>query len=294
MEWLDHGAWTAFILALLCYGLSHLIRALRLVVIAASILPLRVRVLFLLHFHTAAVSLAVPFKLGELYRLHELGRLSGDWGRAELAMVVERAFDAGVLILLCGALLGSGIGLPITLRMTLLVLTAALTVAMFIFFIADPTLAAVQRYIFTHHISPQARLLLMATASFRQGITVARQCIRGQFPLLVLLSAGIWICEALTLAILLQPLGTQANDSFMAHIVISLSSPGAFAEQPYTMAVVFLLFAVWPIATLFYLRYIDRPCRANIAPSNGAPLSAYLQSRRIRLHVPRRLSCPSS
>lgn len=286
------GGWLLLLAALGSYALSHLLRALRLTLVAASILPLRVRVLFLLHFHTAAVSLALPFKLGELYRLHELAVLSGDWGRAVMAVVVERAFDA-IILLACVALVLTGPTLPADLRIIGVVLTLALGVAVLIFF-ADPQLAALHGYIFTHHISPQARLALMAICSFRQAIAMARRCVQGNFLLLLLLSAAIWACEAVTLVAVVPALGREAGSFIIDNVTLALTSQGTLLQQPYGLVVAGLLVLFWPVATLFYLHYLEHPRRMDAPSSGDLSLSASLQSRRVRLHVPRRMSCHSS
>lgn len=283
------------VLAVVSYGLSHVVRALRLALVAASILPLRVRVLFLLHFHSAVMSVALPFKLGELYRLHELAVLSGDWGRALMAMLVERAFDAIVLLLLCVglALAGPGI-LPTDMRIVAVVLGVALGIALFVFFVADPQLAALQAYVFTHHISPQARMTLMAISSFRQAIAVARRCVQGNFLLLLLTTAAIWACEAVTLAAIIPASGREVGSVLIDNVSLALSSQGALLQQPYGLVVVGLLFLLWPAVTFFYLRHLDRARRMDTPAPGGLSLSSSLQPRRLRLHVPRRVSCHSS
>ena len=53
----------------------------------------------LLYFRTTLVNLIIPFKLGELYRIEEVWRLTGIWQVGVLSVVVDRYFDILALFL---------------------------------------------------------------------------------------------------------------------------------------------------------------------------------------------------
>ena len=81
------------------YLASHGLRAVRLAIMAARILKLSARSGALVHLVTAP-AVVIPFKLGEVVRLHQLWYLGRSLPGAVLVLVVERFFDAAMLLLL--------------------------------------------------------------------------------------------------------------------------------------------------------------------------------------------------
>jgi hypothetical protein len=278
-------------LATVVYLGSHVLRSLRLVVIATAITPLRVRPLFLLHFHAAPVSLALPFKLGDLYQLLELARLSKDWGRALLVMVVERASDAVVLIALCAIAAETGSSLSAPLQITVLILLVVLAMAMVIFFVVDPSLAALQRYIFYYHTSPQVALILKAICLVRQTVAVAASSVKGRFPQLLLLSVAVWICDFGALALLDFGLKGEIGSVLLIDSLTDALMPGGrLTQRPYVLMSMVFLYAAWAVTIIPYLLQARNPSKKHpVTIGDRMAVALRLPRKRIGLYSDRRL-----
>lgn len=279
--------------AVLFYGLGHLLRALRLTVIAVPILKLPARLLFSLHFYTAPVSLALPFKLGELYRFQQLGGSGHDWARALLVVVLERALDAVVLSGVCLLLLMLGLRFQAELVIVAIVLAAAIIIAVLILVAAGPALAAMQGYIFHRHFSLRARMSLIVIDSIRRAIAVATHCLRGSFLILILLSLGVWACEWGTLASLTSHFNDQGLSVLIDEITMGLTGDHdrSLSQTPvyrYCLTAIIVMLLSWPIAASFYLRSALRD-RAPSAMTTPRPLSLARLPRRVRFNLPRRV-----
>ncbi|WP_227459037.1 hypothetical protein [Cupriavidus pauculus] len=113
-SWRILGAWpvSGMLVALstVLYLSSHLLRALRLTMLAGNH-EISLRRLTLVHYFASGVSLLLPFKLGEVYRVVELRTVIGDLRRSMVTVWIERGFDVGVLLALTTlALSGNGVG----------------------------------------------------------------------------------------------------------------------------------------------------------------------------------------
>ena len=79
----------------------------------------------LLYLRTTFINLIIPFKLGELYRIEEIARVTKIWQVGFLSVLVDRFFDT--LALLCVLL-----PLDLILRGCISVITIVFLVALFV------------------------------------------------------------------------------------------------------------------------------------------------------------------
>ena len=279
------GAWGAVLAAAMLYGAAHVLRAARLALLAAPVLNMRVRTVLLLHFHTAPVSFIVPFKLGELYRWQQLAWLSRNPGGSLLIVLLDRMLDALVLLLALAVVAGfAGRIAPGAVPIAGL-LTVATMLGLFVVFVAPGCLHALQAYILQNHSAPRARRVLRLVDASRLAVSSAKGRLRGNFLLLMLLSAAIWVIESGMLVLLAQQVsGPVPLPALFARTlfpgVADGTTPGIVGL--YTLACLLTLLPLWAAATVLYLSRIRSPLRSVPA---FTPSFSSRRTRRLHLRV---------
>lgn len=280
------GAWAAVLAAVVLYGAAHVLRAARLALLAAPALNMHVRTVVLLHFHTAPVSFIVPFKLGELYRWQQLAWLSRNPGGSLLIVLLDRMLDALVLLLALAAVAGfAGRMAPGTMLIAGL-LTLATVLGLFVVLVAPGCLHALQAYILQNHSAPRARTLLRFVDASRLAVSSARERLRGNFMLLLFLSAVIWVIESGMLVLLAQQVGGPGSflPSLFARTLFPQVTDGTTPQvvSLYVLACLLTLLPLWAGATALYLTRIRSPLRS--VPAFTPSFSAR-RTRRLHLRV---------
>jgi len=192
----DEGL-TAPWLAAMLYTASHGLRVIRLTVLAGD--PrVSLRQLGLVHLLTAAVSMMTPFKLGEIYRITELGHLLRNTGYALIVVWIERAFDfaAITLLILLAYAAQPAILSQIQPLVVMAVLFVAATIALFT--IVPEGLGTLSLFVLRRYDGNGAIGALRALQWLRQGITLGPRFIAGKVPTLLVLTLGIWGLELAT------------------------------------------------------------------------------------------------
>ena len=279
------GAWGAVLAAAVLYGAAHVLRAVRLALLAAPVLNMRVRTVVLLHFHTAPVSFIVPFKLGELYRWQQLAWLSRNPGGSLLIVLLDRMLDALVLLLALAAVVGfAGRIAPGAVPIAGL-LTLGTMLGLFVVLVAPGCLHALQAYILQNHSAPRARRVLRFVDASRLAVGSARERLRGNFLLLLFLSAVTWVIESAMLVLLAhQVSGPGPLPQLLAHALFPQVTEGTVPEVVglYTLACLLTLLPLWAAATVLYLSRIRSPLRS---VSAFAPSFSSRRTRRLHLRV---------
>lgn len=187
-------------LAALIYLTSHALRALRLALLSMDMLGISGRTAALMHFTTAPFTLVLPFKSGELLRLHQLWQLGGTAIYAVIVLLIDRMYDSLFLIPVLMILLMQGSAPPV---LTLLTLLAAI-IPLVVVVIGPKLLNEVQRYVLVHHNNPQTLSLLPQIDTVRILVVRAASVARHRAPELSLLSLLIWLSELLFCLILVN------------------------------------------------------------------------------------------
>jgi hypothetical protein len=242
------------------YLASHLLRAVRLAVIAVPLLDLTLRKAIMLHLFVAPWSLIMPLKLDELVRANELSVAGGSWPRAIMTLLIDRTMDAVLLLGLILVLHTGGIGgnalLAVMLGAVLLVICAT--------FLGLPiVLELVQRHVFAHHYHAHTARVLRLTDSVRRLLIRGRTTIVTTAPFLVLVSACICALELAAAAVALHLTGTvpgalstidlllrRTNDSWR---MIVFSQPVDPVVALLTLAFLVPLLVCWLLVALPYL-----------------------------------------
>jgi hypothetical protein len=205
------------------YIIGHGLRSLRLaLLIGGWRIGLRLVVSF--HFMTAAVSLAVPLKLGEVYRVTELSYVMRDFIRAVETIWWERVFDILAIIIIMLIVLFSVskadwqqfVGVAV-LAVTFVIVTA-LT-----FFVLPDNLRRLSVLIIRRYDSPRSVVLLRMIDRVRRAIHGAPRLVRAKVASLLALTALIWACEMACFAIVLGAVGgplSSAPDALLGFLSV--------------------------------------------------------------------------
>lgn len=282
----------AILLAWGAYLLSHLFRATRLAILATPVMSVKIRSLFLLHFHAAVVVLTCPFKLGELYRMRELALISRDYGRAFLVVVMERALDAFILILLCLGLGFFQATIPGYLAVSAMVFAVVISVAFFIMFVVGPFLQHIQKHIFRNHVSPAARFALRSILSLHQAIDVSLRCLNGKLILLLGMTVLIWSCEVLALTLIAPVIIGNLGHFVIDNVLLPMLPEAGASNHPYYLLALWFQFlsVAWAASIIFYLGALKKQKPVDAVNAAPAPLAAYLRPHDIKLRPTRRTS----
>ncbi len=186
----------------LCYAASHILRALRLAYLASDA-RIGVRRVLYVHMHSAAVSLCLPFKTGELYRLAELANVFGSFLRTLSLVVVARTFDVAGLLLLALVAFFLDVHGQATLRVFTLVCAGLLSVSLCLLFVLPEQLRGLSLYVLRRHQGRHVVKLLRGLSTLRSSLLNAAKLASGKVPFLVAISALIWTLEIATVALTL-------------------------------------------------------------------------------------------
>lgn len=184
--------------AILCAGLVHLLKGLRLYLISME-KCISLKRFLKIYTKTTLVTLALPWKTGEFFRIYCLGEEMKDYHSGFLSVLVDRYFDSVPLVIVI--ILYSIVDLSSFLVFTWVLL----------FFIISTTLAYLifpslyqyfNRFIIMRITSKGGIAALELLEKLCQWHSYAEQLVKGRGVLLLTLSFGAWIIEYITLNIL--------------------------------------------------------------------------------------------
>lgn len=211
--------WLAIALAGLVYLVSHMLRILRLALLVGA-WRVGLRTLGSFHLMTAAVSLVAPLKLGEAYRILELGNIVGGHVRAAVIVWWERTFDAAAILSLIVAVLlfGSGSTTVRTYGVGLLAL-AFVVITVVVVTLAPDNLRRLSVFIIRRYEASRTVPLLHIIDLVRRSIEEAPRVVRSKVATLTTLTALIWAAEATCFAIALPELRGTLDRALSALLV---------------------------------------------------------------------------
>lgn len=197
-------------LAALVYVTGHGIRILRLALLIGG-WRVGFRDIASFHLMTSAVSLAVPLKLGELYRLMELSNIAGGFLRAFVILLCTRVFDT-IVVLLMLLIAFSHVSGTMTQFGGIAALSAMfLGITAIVFFIAPDNLRRLGVFIIRRYASRWTVPVLRSIDATRRAIHEAPQLLRDKVASLATLTILIWICEIACFSLAVPELGGSLN-----------------------------------------------------------------------------------
>ena len=226
----DGGALAA--VGILGYLGAHIFRALRLAIIAGGY-EISLRRLTLVHFVTAGVSLLLPFKLGEVYRVFELRQVIGSLRRAVQTVWLERAFDVAALVvmMLVVAFAPAGAASVFAPLSAAAALFIVLTVTTFV--VLPANLRAVSLFVIRRYRSERAVTVLRMLDGALRFVESGRQLVRHKQGAVGAVSAFIWALEVASFGLIVAAIGPATEPllaSFLAYV--STASFGAAEWYP--------------------------------------------------------------
>ena len=245
------------------YIFSHVLRAARLAVLSMNMLGISGRSAALMHFATSPLSLALPFKLGELVRLYELWRMSGTIVYAIIVLLIDRMYDSLFLVPFLVVFVLMGNEASILIVFTLLAAVVPLTVIV----IGPKLLTEVQRYVVTSHNNPRTLDVLRQTDAARLHVIHAARVSRNRAPELCVISLLIWLSELLICVLLVNAVtgGSDPLGLLGERLVASWWTVGAGTLAQSALAITLITVLLpWPLAVFLYLaRRRNEPSRLN-------------------------------
>jgi hypothetical protein len=222
---LDGDELLRFTGAVVVYALSHFLRFVRLALLIHTP-ALRVRRVLQVHLYTAGLSVLLPFKLGEIIRIREVGVVARSWQKGILAVWLERAFDAAVLIVL---VLVTIIAVDDSLSLVtpiLVVVSVFVALTVILMTVAPENIRELMLHLVRRPYGERTVPVLRVLRGVLAALEEAPRMVRGRFGTLLVLSAAIWLAEVVAVAIALPGLGTEVSriSSAMLSLLASLSS----------------------------------------------------------------------
>lgn len=153
----------------------------------------------LLYIRTTFVNLAIPYKLGELYRIEEIARETKIWQVGFLSVLIDRFFDTVALTLLL-------LPLDLFVRGRISVITAVfgaiIIICVFFYLVFPASYEYLNRYMILKKASGRTMAALRSLDVAKTWYEFARQLIRGRFALILTASFLGWLMELLTLSLI--------------------------------------------------------------------------------------------
>lgn len=244
LEPIDLSTWLLSLCeALLCAGLVHLLKGLRLYLISME-KCISLKRFLKIYTKTTLVTLVLPWKTGEFFRIFCLGEEMKDYHSGFLSVLVDRYFDSLplVIVIIIYSIVDSSGFLVFTWVLLFFIISTTLCYLIF------PSLYQYfNRFIIMRITSKGGIVTLGILEKLRQWHSYAEQLVKGRGVLLLTLSFGAWIIEYITLNILSAcfaiPFEAQQFIHYLNHIF-----SGAAGELEISYA--FLLAGV---ASLLYI-----------------------------------------
>jgi hypothetical protein len=191
--------------ALAAYVVSQGLRFLR---FSLLIGPFRLRQLAQLYLITAGASLAIPFKLGELFRLGWIAKTTGNMRQSILLIWVERLLDASAIALMY--LFLSLTDSPQLQQPTgaLYAIPPIILVSILIFRILPENMRNLNLWIMRSYKGASAVSRLRLLRSVALFTTEANKILGNKFSSMIGLTICIWAFECFSIHLALQPAST--------------------------------------------------------------------------------------
>jgi len=179
-------------LVVIFFFLAHLFKFTRVWLVLMEEKKLSLFEVFFLYARTTLVNLIIPFKLGEIYRIAVVKKVTGAIKTGVLLVLVDRFFDTMALLILTLPFMiffGNGAD-PVILALS----GGLLAVLAFYLFYA-PSYRYLNKYLIMTKRSGRALFTLEALDRANEWYIFLQKLIRGRSPLILLSSLLGWIME---------------------------------------------------------------------------------------------------
>ncbi|WP_430146572.1 lysylphosphatidylglycerol synthase domain-containing protein [Paenibacillus cisolokensis] len=218
------GFWKSIILFTLLYLAAHLLRIIRLYTILLEN-KIKFKDLLRVYAVTAWVNFFIPYKVGEIFRVIEIGRLCKNVRRGIVVIWIERLFDAIVILtIMLVYFLLSDISLIDYLPLVIILFTF-ISFSFFYYLEFPFTYKYVNQLIMSRSNSTRGVKLLNFLYNMRKIHSDIKALIQGRSSLGLFISVIIWILEIFSISILFSTINISSmfqsfflllNDSFFS------------------------------------------------------------------------------
>lgn len=205
----------------LIYLLSHIMRILRLYILLLEE-KIKWKQLLRIYFITTFVNFVLPFKIGEIYRIIEIGTLCNNIRRGIITIWIERFFDAVVLLVLSTCYLiyidnASYNFIPVYI---LLLVFSGLSVLFYVEF--RHSFNYLNQFIVSKSNTSKGVRILKFLENLKMIHSDIKRLIVGRTTMLILLSILIWCIELIAIYFLAQMININ---SIVQSFILLINEP---------------------------------------------------------------------
>lgn len=237
------GSGYSLVLAILLYMFSHFLRAIRLLVMSSEYnMTLRFRYLLLDQLKANTVNLALPFKLGESYRIFRFKSHFGTYFDSFNFLVIERLFDFLTLFLL----IAYGVSTTVLSfedysEYIQIIGGISFLLVLFAFALGD-ILILIHRHFLARPVNSRNNMIILVTGKLAKSYYNIFRVVKEKAVVLVLISILIWIFEFGVLAVLFS--FDNLGVGFICLLGVSIALSGLLPNGPMGIGGVQLAFIV--------------------------------------------------
>ena len=198
----------------------------------------------LLYCKTTFVNLVIPFKIGEIYRIFEIGKETKIWQVGILSVVIDRFFDTVALVLV---LLPLDIVFFGKVSMITWVFLGIILVIGCVYLAIPPTYRYLNKHIIMEKNSGRSMVALKVLDVVNDWYKFTSNLVNGRYALISLASFAGWIFEILTLKALAAFMSISFGAGSFSEYIRSIFGAGeSQIVRTYTLigAGVFLAFSI--------------------------------------------------
>lgn len=228
--------WQSLLIMVAAVVLTQLLKAMRYYVIVFGLKISDYRILQL-YFRTTIVSQLIPFKLGELYRMHAYGHELKSYSKGIILVILDRFFDSlgiitvGFIILLCN---NTQLPPPIIIALTAFIFSICCA------YLVEPSFYKFwNNYFIVNRTSRNTLYALRFLESINSLFASVRKIISGKFLILYITSLVSWIIEIAAYSLLTS----GQNDINQYLLNISAGHPDSYTVLYSVFVLIFLSLA---------------------------------------------------
>jgi uncharacterized protein (TIRG00374 family) len=211
------------------------LRTLRWRILLAARAPLGVGIVFRVNCAGQLGNIALPARLGDLYRATSLGRAGLKTGFTLATVLVERILDAGFLVMIAAMILAGSAAMPVWLSAGARMLAGAALAGLLVTLVLprfESRLAAVVQNILPERWRPRAAAFLN---QFLHGLRSFQHV--GRASSFLVLTAIIWVIDSFSVVVIGKGLGLALSPVTAALLISALALASAIPAAPGNLGV---------------------------------------------------------
>jgi glycosyltransferase 2 family protein len=211
------------------------LRGVRWRILLAARSPLRLGVVFQVNSAGQLGNMALPARLGDLFRATNLGRAGLETGFTLATVFVERVLDAGFLVMIAAMILATSSAMPAWLASGARMLASAALAGLLVMLILprlEWRLATLAENFLPKHWRERALAFLN---QFLEGLRSFQHI--GRASSFLLLTAAIWVLDSSSIVVIGSGLGVSLSPFTAALLISALALSSAIPAAPGNLGV---------------------------------------------------------